>query len=88
MKDDLLLGGGIPSVGPKFDLKNYETIKCSKCGGIKFVSQYIIKKISGVEFGNGAKPTFVPLNIMVCADCGTIWDEDVRGYKLENEIKK
>ena len=31
MQDDLLLGGGIPSVGPKTDPRNYETIKCDKC---------------------------------------------------------
>ena len=84
MKDDLLLGGGaMPAVDPR----NYETIKCSKCGSIQFESQYVLKKVSGMELGQGAKPMMVPLNILVCAKCGAILDDDIKGYKLEDDLK-
>lgn len=86
MQDDLLLGGGVPPVGQKTDPRKYETIKCDKCGSIQFERQYIMKKVPGMEVGQGAKPIFVPMDIMVCAKCGAIWSEDIRGYKLENDL--
>ena len=85
MKDDLLGLGGMNT--PSVDPRNYETIKCDKCGGILFTSQYVLKKISGLEVGNGTKSTFFPLSVLVCSKCGQIWSEDVRGYKLEDDIK-
>lgn len=84
--DDLLLGGGIPSVGPKTDPRNYETIKCDKCGGIVFDNKYILKRVSGMELGQGAKPMMIPLNILVCDKCGAILADDIKGYKLENDL--
>ena len=85
MNNDLLgLGASMPTVDPR----NYETVKCDKCGSIQFVPQYIMKRISGIELGNGAKPTIVPLNIMVCAKCGSIWKDDIKGYKLENDLNE
>ena len=84
--DDLLLGGGIPSVGPKTDPRNYETIKCDKCGGIVFDNKYILKRVSGMELGQGAKPMMIPLNILVCNKCGAILADDIKGYKLENDL--
>ena len=88
MQDDLLLGGGIPSMGPKTDPRNYETVKCDKCGSIQFVPQYVLKRVSGMELGQGTKPVLVPLNIFACAKCGTILEDDIKGYKLENDLKE
>ena len=83
MKDDLLgLGTSMPTVDPR----NYETIKCDKCGSIQFTNQYILKKVSGLEVGNGARATVLPLNVLVCAKCGKIWEDDIKGYKLENDL--
>lgn len=83
MKDDLLgLGGSMPAVDPR----NYETIKCDKCGSIQFVNQYVLKKVSGMELGQGAKPMMLPLNILVCAKCGAILTDDIKGYKLEKDL--
>lgn len=83
MKDDLLgLGGSMPTVDPR----NYETIKCDKCGSIQFVNQYVLKRVSGMELGQGAKPMMVPLNILTCAKCGAILADDIKGYKLEKDL--
>jgi uncharacterized Zn finger protein len=83
MKDDLFeLGGSMPAVDPR----NYETIKCDKCGSIQFVNQYVLKKVSGMELGQGAKPMMLPLNILVCAKCGAILADDIKGYKLEKDL--
>lgn len=82
MKDDLFDIGSMPTVDPR----NYETIKCDKCGSIQFVNQYVLKRVSGMELGQGAKPMMVPLNILVCAKCGAILADDIKGYKLEKDL--
>ena len=83
MNDDLLgLGASMPTVDPR----NYETIKCDKCGSIQFVNQYVLKRVSGMELGQGAKPMMVPLNILVCAKCGAILADDIKGYNLERDL--
>jgi len=84
MQDNNLLGnlGSMPKVDPR----NYETVKCSHCGSIQFVQQVVMKRVSGMELGQGATPTIVPLPIMVCAKCGEIWEDDIKGYKLENDL--
>ena len=86
MQDDLLLGGSVPSVGPKVDPRNYETVKCSKCGSIRFTNEVILKRISGMEIGQGTKPMLIPLQILTCANCGAILDDDIKGYKLEDDL--
>lgn len=86
MNEEIL--GGVPSLGPKQDPRNYETIKCDKCGGIVFDSKYVLKRVSGMEIGQGAKPMMIPLNVLVCAKCGAILADDVKGYKLEDDLKE
>lgn len=88
MNNDLLLnGGGIPSIGkPKIDPRDYETIKCSHCGGIIFEEKYVLKKVSGVELGQGARDMMIPLNVLVCSQCHNIMDSDIKGYKLEKDL--
>lgn len=88
MTDDLLLSGGVPSVGAKTDPRSYETVKCDKCGGIVFDSKTVLKRVSGVEVGQGAKPVLVPLPILVCAKCGAILADDIKGYKLEKDLNE
>ena len=83
-KDDLL--GGLGSM-PKVDPRNYETIKCSNCGGIVFDTKYVLKRVSGMELGQGAKSMMVPLNVLVCANCGNILEDDIKGYKLEKDLE-
>lgn len=83
-KDDLL--GGLGSI-PKVDPRNYETIKCSNCGGIVFDTKYVLKRVSGMELGQGAKSMMVPLNVLVCANCGNILEDDIKGYKLEKDLE-
>ena len=88
MKDDLvgLLGGSVPNVGPSADPRKYKTIHCSKCNSIQFVNQYVLKRVSGMELGQGAKDMMIPLNVLVCAKCGAILDDDIKGYKLEEDL--
>ncbi len=86
--DDLGMLGKVPAIGPKGDPRDYETVHCDKCGGIVFNNSAILKRISGVEVGQGAKPVLVPLPVLVCAKCGAILADDVKGYKLEEELNK
>jgi len=84
MNDDLL--NGLGSGMPKIDPRSYETIKCDKCGGIQFETQYVLKRVSGMELGQGVKPMILPLNILVCSKCGAILKDDIIGYKLEKDL--
>ena len=72
----------------KTDPRNYETVHCSKCGSIRFTNEVILKRVSGLEIGAGDKAVLVPLQILTCANCGTILDDDVKGYKLEEDLKQ
>ena len=87
MESDLLLGGNVPSIASKNDPRDYETIKCDKCGGIVFDNKTILKKVSGMEVGQGAKPVLVPLPVLVCNKCGAILADDIKGYKLEKDLE-
>ena len=73
---------------PKTDPRQYETVHCSKCGSIRFVNEIILKRVSGLEIGAGDKQMLVPLQILTCANCGAILDDDVKGYKLEDDLKE
>lgn len=73
---------------PKTDPRQYETVHCSKCGSIRFVNEIVLKRVSGLEIGAGDKQMLVPLQILTCANCGTILDDDVKGYKLEDDLKE
>ena len=87
MTDDLGMLGKVPTIGSSSDPRKYETVKCDKCGGIVFDNKTILKRISGMEVGQGAKPVLVPLPVLVCAKCGAILADDIKGYKLENDLK-
>lgn len=84
------LGSGSPPLinSPKTDPRQYETVHCSKCGSIRFVNEMVLKRVSGLEIGAGDKQMLVPLQILTCANCGTILDDDVKGYKLEDDLKE
>ena len=88
MDNNLILGGNVPSIGSKSDPRDYETVKCDKCGGIVFSNKTILKRVSGVELGQGAKPVLVPLPVLVCHKCGAILADDIKGYKLEKELNE
>ena len=49
--------------------------------------KYVLKRVSGMELGQGAKSMMVPLNVLVCADCGNILEDDIKGYKLEKDLE-
>ena len=87
MNGDLLLGNNVPTVGTNSDPRKYETIKCSHCGSIQFVNQFVLKKVPGIEVGQAGKDIMLPLNILVCAKCNHILDDDIKGYKLEEDLK-
>jgi len=86
--NDLNMLGNTPLIGAKSDPRDYETVKCDKCGGIVFDNKAILKRVSGVEVGQGAKPVLIPLPVLVCAKCGAILADDIKGYKLENDLKE
>lgn len=81
---DDLLGNGYSK--PKVDPRDYPSVKCKKCGSILFDQKIVIKKVPGAIVGQAGKTMPVPLDIYVCAKCGTPLEEDVKAYKLEKEL--
>ena len=82
---DLLGKGNIG--GPTVNPLDYETKRCSKCGGILFKTYTILKEIPGMVIGQGAKSTLVPINVFVCEKCGKILDSDVKMFKLDKDLE-
>lgn len=90
MNNDLILGGGgVPQIGgPKLDASDFETCKCAKCGCFMFEPRIVLKKISGTLIGRGTEPVYIPMQILVCSDCGEIYENDIKEYKLEKDVEE
>lgn len=62
---------------------DYPIVKCSKCGGITFMSRLIMRRIPGMLAGMGTEDMLFPMKVLVCDKCGKILDDDVKLYKLD-----
>lgn len=56
---------------PKINLRDCETIKCEKCGGVYFREVIMMKRVSALMSG-AAEDTNVPFAVAKCDDCGHI----------------
>lgn len=83
--NDLLGKGNIG--GPTVNPLDYETKRCSQCGGILFKTCAVLKEIPGMAIGQGAKSALVPVNVFVCEKCGKILDSDVKMFKLDKDLE-
>lgn len=60
------------SVAPRINIRDSETIKCEKCGGIYFREVQYLKKVSKFLIPNATQDQVVPFPIYKCDDCGHI----------------
>jgi len=67
---------------PKIDWSKAQDYNCSNCGGEYFISATIIKKFSRFVTGT-TKDAIIPVDILICANCGKPVDE-----LIPVEIKK
>lgn len=74
--------------GPKIDPRDYESVKCPKCGCEIFTQGIIIKKIPGVLVGAGTDDMEYPIPVMVCSKCGTLSPADAKALEKNTAEKK
>lgn len=87
MNDNLLFGAeGQGLSTPRINPLEYPTFKCSGCGHKLFQPRVVLKEIPGTLLGNGLTPVLHPLQVMVCANCGKVMEQDVKLYKLEKDF--
>lgn len=60
----------------------YPNVKC-ECGCEIWNQGVILKKIPGLEVGNGMEDTFIDLPVWYCIKCGKILPEYRQIYKLD-----
>lgn len=65
----------------------YPTVKC-ECGCEVWNQGVIIKRIPGLEVGNGTEDTFADLPVYYCAKCGKIIPEHRKMYQLDKIEEK
>ena len=65
----------------------YPTVKC-ECGCEVWNQGVIIKRIPGLEVGNGTEDTFADLPVYYCAKCGKIIPEHRKMYQLDQVEEK
>ena len=42
-----------------------------------------MRRIPGFAAGTGTEDVMFPMKVMVCSECGHVFDEDIKTYKLE-----
>lgn len=66
--------GGTPPTQPNIKPSDLQPINCGKCGGDLYLPSFKFKKISKLLVGSD-KDQIVPIQVYVCASCGTIMQE-------------
>lgn len=61
----------------------YPNIKC-KCGCEVWNQGVILKRVPGLEMGQGTEDVFVDLPVWYCAKCGEILPEYKEMYKMDD----
>lgn len=54
-----------------FDINQTQGVVCEECNNVHFQQVLIIRKASGFLTGTG-KPTYVPIPVFACTDCGHV----------------
>lgn len=60
----------------------YPNVKCD-CGCEIWNQGVILKRIPGLEIGNGTEDTFIDLPVWYCSKCGKMLPEYRQLYKLD-----
>ncbi len=86
-----ILGNQQPPQQPRIDWSQAQDFNCSNCGGEYFIPAAVIKKFSKLVTGT-AKDAIIPVDILICGNCGKPVDElipiEIRKAKQEKEEVK
>lgn len=56
---------------PKINLRECDTVKCEKCGGIYFREVILLKRVPALMTGS-PEDTNVPFSVTKCDSCGHV----------------
>ena len=77
----------LPKAQSKVDLKEAETIKCSKCSNYLFITSFVLKRLSALVSPNGQE-ALIPVQVYSCGNCGKVPKMFLEGSGLDEEINK
>ena len=74
----------LPKAQSTVDLKEAETIKCSKCSNYLFITSHILKRLSAIVSPTGEE-ALIPVQVYSCGDCGKVPKKLLEGTGLEED---
>jgi uncharacterized Zn finger protein len=77
----------LPKAQSKVDLKEAETIKCSKCSNYLFITSFVLKRLSAILSPTGQE-ALIPVQVYSCGNCGTVAEGFLEGSGIEEEKPK
>lgn len=57
------------------DISQTSPVLCEECGHPYFEQAVVLRKVSGLLTGQGAKPSYVPIPVFACKKCGHVNSE-------------
>ena len=77
----------IPKAQNTVDLREAETIKCSKCSNYLFLTSFVLKKLSAILSPTGQE-AMIPVQVYSCGNCGAVAEGMLDGTGIEEEKPK
>ena len=77
----------LPKEQSTVDLKEAETIKCSKCSNYLFIISFVLKRLSAILSPTGQE-AMIPVQVYSCGNCGAVAEGFLEGSGIEEEKPK
>ena len=77
----------LPKAQNTVDLREAETIKCSKCSNYLFITSFVLKKLSAILSPTGQEALF-PIQVYSCGNCGHVPKTFMEGSGIEEKPKE
>ena len=77
----------LPKAQNTVDLKEAETIKCSKCSNYLFITSFVLKRLSAILSPSGQE-ALIPVQVYSCGNCGAVAEGFLEGSGIEEEKPK
>ena len=77
----------LPKAQSTVDLKEAETIKCSKCSNYLFIISFVLKRLSAILSPTGQEAR-IPVQVYSCGNCGAVAEGFLEGSGIEEEKPK
>ena len=76
---------------PKVDISNSTPMVCKECGYDVFIPGMKFRKLSKLAFG-GDNDMLIPLEVLMCGECGSINEEmlppEIKELEKKDKLKK